>query len=241
MKPRKNWTYYKPGDLLIRLRKKEEPVSRYENPYIVKAVSMGDQILTAPEILQAGLVPPKSDETPLILEVGCYKGTTLTALATENPHCRFLGIDIKYKRVVLTRLKLDKAGIDSQVKVAIIDLIDCLEILPPRSLQGICVFYPDPWKKQRFAERRLFSHYAMELITKCLSENGFIWLKTDHPEYIDRVSTLMDTQAFTPTSIPPAPIKPGIYPTDFEELFKNMKRELYEICLRKTDAAPSPC
>lgn len=233
MNPRKNWNYYKPGDLLIRLRKGEEPVSRFDNPYISKAVALADRILTAADLLKPDFFPGPPSESPLILEVGCYKGTTLTALASENPGCRFLGIDIKYKRVVLTRLKLDKGGIDHRAQVAIIDLIDCLEILPPLSLQGICVFYPDPWKKERFAERRLFSPHILELIDKCLLPDGFIWLKTDHPEYISRVCALQQNQAYVSIPAPPTPLKSAPYPTDFENLFRGMNRELFEICLQK--------
>ena len=38
MNNRKNWSYYKPGDLLIRIRQGEEDADSYENPYIDQAL-----------------------------------------------------------------------------------------------------------------------------------------------------------------------------------------------------------
>ncbi len=232
MKNRKNWSYYKPGDLLTRLRQGEEKPSQYDNPFISDALAMGEQILTASDLLsmREAIV---ENSSPLILEVGCYKGTTLTALASENPHCRFLGIDIKYKRVVLSRRKLNKAGIGLRVTVAIIDLIDCLEILPHRSLQGACIFYPDPWSKDRFAERRMFSAYTVELILSRLCDEGFLWIKTDHPKYLEQIKQALQPHSLTVSDAPPYPLKAVYYPSDFETLFKNQNKQRYSLCLVK--------
>lgn len=235
MNNRKNWSYYKPGDLLIRIRQGEEDADSYENPYIDQALSMGDQVLTAADLLHSRL-QPLSPAVPLILEVGCYKGTTLTALAQQNPHCRFLGIDIKYKRVVLSRRKLNKAGIGQQAEVAIIDAIDCLEILPRHCLQGICIFYPDPWPKERFQERRMFSPYVSDLLLSRISGGGFLWIKTDHVQYLQQIQGTLSRYPLSTQPSPPSPLQPGLYPTDFENLFRNQKKPLFELCLQKNDS-----
>jgi len=232
MEFRKNWSYYKPGDLLDRLRQREEEPEFYQNPYITQALAMGKKILTASDLL-GWQNNSQNQQTPMILEVGCYKGTTLTAMARENPHCHFLGIDIKYKRVVITRRKLDKAGIDTQVQIAIIDLIDCLEILPPDSLNGVCIFYPDPWSKDRFEERRLFSPYTVNLLMKSLSDEGFIWIKTDHADYLQQIDQSLKPFLLTELAPPPPPLKAAHYPTDFENLFQKQNKQTFELCLKK--------
>jgi tRNA (guanine-N7-)-methyltransferase len=232
MTQRKNWSYYKPGDLLMRIRMGEEPADYYENPYIAGALALGDRLLTAADLLERRDGFQRAGK-PMILEVGCYKGTTLTTLAMQNPHCRFLGIDIKYKRVVRSRQKLDRAGIGDQVTVAIIDLVDCLEILLPDSLQGICIFYPDPWQKERFEERRLFSAFTAELMYSRLAPDGFLWIKTDHPEYLDQIQESLSPYSLVTDHPPPSPLQKGQYPTDFERLFLSQGKALFDLCLRK--------
>lgn len=235
MNYRKNWSYYKPGDLLMRLRSGEEQIEHYENPYIAQALDMGPDILTAADILETRDEFSAAKEA-LILEVGCYKGTTLLEMATANPHCRFLGIDIKYKRVVLSRRKLNRHGIDSRVKVAIIDLIDCLEVLPPACLQGVCIFYPDPWAKERFVERRLFSPIVCTLLMKSLKPDGFLWIKTDHSEYLQQIENSLLDHPLMDCVPPPHPLKPLPYPTDFETLFHQQNKKTFTLCRRKWTA-----
>lgn len=232
MKERKNWSYFKPGDLLMRIRQGEEPASYFENPYIARALDLGERLLTASDLLHR-----RNDflsiSSPLIMEVGCYKGTTLTAMAADNPQCRFIGIDIKYKRVVLTRNKLDRAGLGDRVSVAIIDLIDCLEILPPLCLEGICIFYPDPWQKERFEERRLFSSFAVDLMMSRLTDQGFLWIKTDHEGYDKQIRDSLSRYTLNAVEAPPPPLSKAKYPTDFENLFVSQGKNLFEICLKK--------
>lgn len=124
----------------------------------------------------------------LILEIGCHHGETLIPMADSAPDTGFVGIDITFKRVVKTALKAKAAGLGN-VKSALANANGLESLFGPGELDGVVVFFPDPWaKKKRQRKHRLLNEEFLGVLSSRLKEGGFLWLKTDQFGYFADVA-----------------------------------------------------
>jgi tRNA (guanine-N7-)-methyltransferase len=56
-------------------------------------------------------------------------------------------------------------------------------MLPEASLDGIHIFFPDPWHKKRHHKRRLIQPAFAELLASRLKPDGYLHLATDWEDY----------------------------------------------------------
>jgi tRNA (guanine-N7-)-methyltransferase len=123
--------------------------------------------------------------TRLVVEVGCHKGATLIAMAKKFPDYGFIGIDITYKRVVLTAQRAQAAGLRN-VFCIMANAIGLDQLFAPGELDGMVVFFPDPWvKKASQAKNRLVGPQFATRAAAALSPRGFLWFKTDQKAYFE--------------------------------------------------------
>ncbi len=216
------------GQLLVQLRAGTKLPLRPNNNYLYEAIDLQDMLFTAPELETkfATLFPDMSK--PLVLDVGCYFGDTVTELAKFNPHINVLGLDIKYKRVVKSCRKIKRAKIQN-AKIALCDVQQILSILPEQSLHGMCVFFPDPWEKNRHEKNRFLNEAFFIKVFSRLRENGFIWLKTDHSDYFTNTATAATESHYKIVdSLPAGIVENRSYKTLFEEIFQKQAHPIYQ-------------
>lgn len=224
------------GYWLIKSRELGKPPRRPINTYVNEAIELRDWLYTLPELEQGikdGLKPlfPKP-ERPLVVEVGCYFGHTLTELALHNPGINFLGLDIKYKRVVKSCRKLTKYRV-TNARVALCEIQDLTVLFPDKSLQGMCIFFPDPWSKNRHSKNRYIREDFFRQVNDKLMDNGFLWLKTDVLAYYNEVKEAACNMGFDIKEALPAQLREREYKTQFESLFIRQNLPIYELFLEK--------
>ncbi|APJ04898.1 tRNA (guanosine(46)-N7)-methyltransferase TrmB [Silvanigrella aquatica] len=225
----------KVGTIIDNLRKGEKAPDRHENPYLKEALSLSEYLLTQEELKANYLNLFKNKEKPIVLEIGCYMGKNVIEFALQNPQFNILGIDITYKRVVKAARKLKRLAVDNG-KIAICDgkaLIN--DILPENALHGVCVFFPDPWPKDRHEKNRLLKKEFIEGLYQKLAPNGFFWFKTDHePYYLETNKIVLDcgfkaddVQEGEPLT-QPRNFLGGPYETAFQKLFTEKGVPFYQ-------------
>jgi len=111
------------------------------------------------------------------LDIGCGDGELLTELALNNPSKYFIGLEIKYGRIVKS---LKKAELN---KLKNLKFIFCdanlliKEIIPKNSLNKVFINNPDPWPKDKHEKNRLInSNFLMnlhEIIKKEITKTRF--------------------------------------------------------------------
>lgn len=122
-------------------------------------------------------------EAPRFLEIGFGMGDALAQMARERPGHDFLGIDVHEAGIgrVMTLLESDEV---CNVRILRGDAVDLLRRhLAPVSLQGIMVFFPDPWPKKRHHKRRLVQPAFFEWCARVLVPGGVLHLATDWEPY----------------------------------------------------------
>lgn len=131
---------------------------------------------------------------PLVLEIGCGTGVSTLAMAEAEPDLDVIAVEV-YKRGLAQLLNgIDRAGLRN-VRLIRGDGVDVLEhLLPPGSLTGVRVFFPDPWPKVRHHKRRLLQPATVALIADRLRPGGILHAATDHAGYAEQMGEVGDAE-----------------------------------------------
>jgi tRNA (guanine-N7-)-methyltransferase len=128
---------------------------------------------------------------PRVLEIGFGNGDSLVQLASENPDCDFLGIEVHDPGIGHCMIAARAAGI-SNLKLIGHDAIDVLqEQLAPASLARINLYFPDPWPKKRHHKRRIVQPAFLELCASRLEPAGSLHIATDWENYAEHIDAVL--------------------------------------------------
>ena len=124
---------------------------------------------------------PESDR--VIMEIGFGMGEATAIIAKNHPNNGYIAVDVHppgigklLARIVendLTNLKV----IEEDVHVVLQHMI------ADESLDGIHLFFPDPWPKKKHNKRRIVNEGFLNLIHPKLKKGGFIHIATDWVPY----------------------------------------------------------
>ena len=64
----------------------------------------------------------------------------------------------------------------------------------PESLDGIRIFFPDPWPKARHHKRRIIQSGPLNLIASRLKKGGVLHVATDHAGYAEWIDELVNVE-----------------------------------------------
>lgn len=122
-------------------------------------------------------------DAEIVVELGFGMGQTLLTLAQDQPQYNFLGIEVHKAGIGHLAMSLHEKRI-SNVRIAPYDALDVLQRgVPPASLAGVSIFFPDPWPKARHKKRRLIQPDFVRLAVSRLRPGGWIHLATDWEDY----------------------------------------------------------
>jgi tRNA (guanine-N7-)-methyltransferase len=170
------------------------------------------------------------NDHPVEIEVGFGKGLFLLTAARACPEINFLGIEIvrKYQLFTATRLAKRQVG---NVRLACGDARTFFrDYLAPASVQGVHVYFPDPWWKKRHHKRRLFTAEFSRECERILRPGGMLYVVTDVEEYFGTITALIgQSTQFRPVPMP-GPREPSHdldYLTNFERKFRKEGRPIF--------------
>jgi tRNA (guanine-N7-)-methyltransferase len=130
-------------------------------------------------------------QAPLVLEVGFGMGQSLAEMAAAAPETNYLGIDVHRPGVGRLLHSLQEQGINN-VRVYCDDAVPVLrECIAEASLDGVQIFFPDPWHKKRHHKRRLIQAAFIDLLRSRLKPGGFLHLATDWENYAEQMLALL--------------------------------------------------
>ena len=124
---------------------------------------------------------------PKILEIGFGMGETTAAIAHALPQNDYLGIEVHTPGVGSLLKHIESLAL-TNVRIIQHDAVEVLRhMIAPASLEGIHIFFPDPWPKKRHQKRRLIqAPLAAELAGK-LKPSGYLHAATDWHEYAQQI------------------------------------------------------
>lgn len=124
---------------------------------------------------------------PVWLEIGFGMGHSLAEMAENRPQENFLGIEVHKPGVGALLMEVEKRGL-TNVRVSNHSAVEVLQKqIPPKSLDGVMVFFPDPWHKKRHHKRRLIQPPFVELLINRMKLGALLHLATDWEDYAQQM------------------------------------------------------
>jgi tRNA (guanine-N7-)-methyltransferase len=120
---------------------------------------------------------------PTVLEIGFGMGETTAAIARSRPGIDFLGIEVFTAGVGALLKRIEEAQL-ANVRIVHHDAVEVVrDMIPPHSLAGVHIYFPDPWQKKRHHKRRLIAQPFVGMLASRIAAGGYLHCATDWEDY----------------------------------------------------------
>ena len=185
------------------------------------------------EILDFATLFGRRAET--ILEIGFGMGETTAAIAAAHPEKNFLGIEVHTPGVGSLLKQIAAAGLGN-LRLVQHDAVEVLrDMIAPDSLDGIHIFFPDPWPKKRHHKRRLVQTDFVALLAGRLKPGGYLHLATDWRDYAEQMLAVLAAEPRLENTAEGFAPRPDHRPqTKFETRGLKLGHDVWDLVFRKT-------
>lgn len=174
---------------------------------------------------------------PRILEIGFGMGETTAQIAAANPDKDYLGIEVHTPGVGSLLKQIDEQGLRN-LRVIQHDAVEVLQyMIPPASLDGVQIFFPDPWPKKRHHKRRLIQPPLVALVATRLKTGGILHAATDWEDYALQILEVLNGEPTLENTANGFAPRPASRPqTKFEARGLRLGHGVWDIVFRKREA-----
>lgn len=124
------------------------------------------------------------------MEIGFGMGEATALIARTFPEDGFIAVDV-HKPGVGKLLALAEEHHLNNLKIIEHDAHEVLHyMIEDNSLDGIHLFFPDPWPKKRHHKRRIVKDEFLVLIASKIKSGGFIHISTDWIPYAEHIQAV---------------------------------------------------
>lgn len=178
-------------------------------------------------------------QAPKILEIGFGMGESTAAIAQKYPENDYLGIEVHTPGVGSLLNQIEKLDL-TNLRIIHHDAVEVLQyMLPPECLEGIHIFFPDPWPKARHHKRRLIQPALVTRLSEHLKPEGYLHIATDWEDYAIQILHVLNQQSQLINTVPAYAPRPLYRPlTKFEQRGLKLGHEVWDIIFAKHKSSP---
>jgi tRNA (guanine-N7-)-methyltransferase len=122
---------------------------------------------------------------PVIVEIGFGMGEATAIIAAKNPEKNYLGIEVHKPGIGKLLWEIEQQSLGN-LKIIEHDAVEVIaKMIPHNSLEGIHLFFPDPWPKKRHHKRRLVKRPFTDILAEKLKPGGYLYMVTDWEQYAE--------------------------------------------------------
>lgn len=172
--------------------------------------------------------------TPKFLEIGCGMGETTALIAANHPENDYLGIEVHVPGIGALMKEIATREL-TNLRMIRHDAVEVLrDMIPPSSLSGIHIYFPDPWPKKRHHKRRLIQPAFVHELARRLAPDGYLHCATDWEDYAQQMLDVLSTETLlTNTATQFAP-RPAWRPqTKFETRGLKLGHGIWDVLFRR--------
>lgn len=169
-----------------------------------------------------------------ILEIGFGMGETTAAIAQLHPQNDYLALEVHTPGVGSLLKQIEELGLKN-IRIIQHDAVEVLrEMLADNVLDGVHIFFPDPWHKTRHNKRRLIQPSFVAQLVKKIKPGGYIHVATDWQDYAEQVlAVLSGEKSLENTAANYAP-RPAYRPlTKFEQRGLRLGHGVWDLVFKK--------
>jgi tRNA (guanine-N7-)-methyltransferase len=126
---------------------------------------------------------PHSEE--IIMEIGFGMGEATALIAKASPQTGYLAVDVHRPGVGKLFALIHEYGLKNLRVIQGDAHLILHDMVPDNALDGIHLFFPDPWPKARHNKRRIVNATFLGQIAPKLKDGGFIHIATDWAPYAE--------------------------------------------------------
>ena len=125
------------------------------------------------------------DSKKIIMEIGFGMGEATALIGRDFPNDGFLAVEVHFPGVGKLMARIEELGLRN-IRIMETDVHPLFEEhLDDESLDGIHLFFPDPWPKKKHQKRRIVNADFLKLIAPKIKPGGFIHIATDWVPYAE--------------------------------------------------------
>lgn len=129
-----------------------------------------------------------------IVEIGSGTGTSTAAMAPKEADTNIIAVELYKPGLAKLLGQIEREGIDN-IRMIRGDGIEVMvRMFSPESLDGIRIFFPDPWPKARHHKRRIIQSGTLNLFASRLKKGGVLHVATDHAGYAEWIDELVEVE-----------------------------------------------
>jgi tRNA (guanine-N7-)-methyltransferase len=171
---------------------------------------------------------------PKVLEIGFGMGESSAEIAAKQPEIDFIGVEVHTPGVGSLLKQIGERGL-TNLRIIQHDAVEVLQhMIQENTLDGVHIFFPDPWPKTRHHKRRLIQAEFVRLVASRLKPGAYIHAATDWQAYAEHIlETLAQEPLLQNTAQDYAP-RPNYRPlTKFEQRGLKLGHGVWDIVFRK--------
>ena len=131
---------------------------------------------------------------PKILEIGFGMGEPTAKIALAHPQNDYLALEVHPPGVGSLLKQIDAQGIQN-IRIIQHDAVEVLrDMVNDSTLDGVHIFFPDPWHKARHNKRRLIQAPFIAKLVQKIKPGGYIHVATDWQDYAEQVLDVLSAE-----------------------------------------------
>jgi tRNA (guanine-N7-)-methyltransferase len=133
-------------------------------------------------------------KSPIVLEIGFGMGEATAHIAAVLPDTHFLCCEVHEPGVgaLLKRIGENKL---TNIRICAHDAVEVIDhMLPLASLDGVHIFFPDPWHKTKHNKRRLIQSPLVAKLARRLKPGGYLHCATDWQPYAEQILEVLSAE-----------------------------------------------
>jgi tRNA (guanine-N7-)-methyltransferase len=131
---------------------------------------------------------------PTILEIGFGMGEATAAIAALMPEKNFLCCEVHEPGVGALLKRIGEQSLKN-IRIVSHDAVEVIDhMLEPQSLDGVHIFFPDPWHKKKHNKRRLIQAPLIAKLASRLKVGGYLHCATDWQPYAEQILEVLSAE-----------------------------------------------
>jgi tRNA (guanine-N7-)-methyltransferase len=174
-------------------------------------------------------------QAPRVLEIGFGMGDATAEVAAAHPDRDFIGIEVHPPGVGALLQRIEERQL-SNLRIFQHDAVEVLrDRIPPRSLAGVHIWFPDPWHKKRHHKRRLIQPAFVATLVQHIAPGGYLHCATDWQPYAEQMLEVLSAEPGLRNTAQGFAPKPDWRPlTKFEKRGLNLGHGVWDLLFTRS-------